>query len=143
MLPFGLAAAAIPKILEIVGGFIGDKDKLNELEVKLRSDNVQADLQRDLSSMELRLGAQKSEDPFVRRARPLFLYLIYVFFAVFFFAACLGAFLPERFLIFAGNIKAMFAAIPDQGWMFFSAVYLGYTGGRSWDKQTKMKNGGR
>ena len=77
----------------------------------------------------------KSEDPFVRRARPAFMWLFYgvivfnfVIFPVIMF------FKPE--LVFT------YPAMPEELYYLFGTAFVGYSGFRSWDKKNKTKVNG-
>jgi hypothetical protein len=68
----------------------------------------------------------KSGDKFTSRARPTFLYLMYVVLAWNYL------FLPA-IQYFGGRVPAPIA-LPDSLMWLFGSGYLGYTGARSWDK---------
>lgn len=76
----------------------------------------------------------RSEDPFVRRARPAFLWLFYgliIFNFVIF---------PILRLIDPG-FTISYPDLPDALYALFGSSFLGYVGFRSWDKRNKLKNG--
>ena len=74
-----------------------------------------------------------SDDPWIRRARPTFLWLIYL--VIFWNFIVLGTFEYWRTGIPLSQPPINF---PDELYMLFGSAFLGYTGCRSWDK----KNGG-
>ena len=78
-------------------------------------------------------------DPWTSRARPSFLYVVYVFIFTAIPMGILYAFKPEVALGVAAGVKAWLEAIPEEMWWLFGAGYLGYTGARSFDKRKQAK----
>jgi len=74
-------------------------------------------------------------DPWVTRARPAFLYVIYTVILLCVFGSIVGVWWPEKVLIAADNLRMLLGAIPEDVWWLFGAGYLGYTGARSYDKR--------
>lgn len=102
----------------------------------------------------------KSEDAYVRRVRPTFLYLIYVLLIVNFIVmpllsgvAGIGVDIVQ--LTAEGAITEngaeavetiavntfVYPKLPEPLWWAFTSSFLGYAGFRSWDKRNKFKNG--
>ena len=80
------------------------------------------------------LAEAQSADPWTSRARPSFMYVIYVVILLGVPMGVLAAFQPEVAGRVAEGFKAWLHAVPDSLWALFGAGYLGYTGFRSWDK---------
>ncbi len=78
----------------------------------------------------------KSADKWTSRARPAFLYVIYIMILASLPMGVLDAFYPETAHMIAMGMKEWLAAIPEALWALFGAGYLGYVGGRSFDKRT-------
>ena len=104
---------------------------------------MKAEQEGELKAVEQQLSAilaeAKSSDPWTSRARPSFLYVVYI---------CILAGIPMGVLYafnaeLATNISMGFGqwlkSIPEEMWWLFSAGYLGYTGARSYDKSKIMK----
>jgi len=74
-------------------------------------------------------------DPWIKKARPTFLYVVYamVFGAIPF--GVLYGFAPEFSGRFVEGMALFLKAIPDLVWYLFGSAYLGYSGLRSWDKK--------
>lgn len=78
-----------------------------------------------------------SQDKWTSRARPSFLYVVYIIilsslpFALFFMYD------PVNAKEMAEGFKYWLHAIPDAMWTLFGAGYLGYVGARSFDKKIK------
>jgi len=74
-------------------------------------------------------------DPWVKKARPTFLYVVYVMvFGAIPFGVLYG-FAPEYSGRFVEGMSLFLKAIPDLVWYLFGSAYLGYSGLRSWDKK--------
>jgi hypothetical protein len=90
-----------------------------------------AELQTTLSAI---LAEAQSADPWTSRARPTFLYTIYIFILSAIPMGIMYAFLPEKVGAVSQGVTLWLAAIPDQLWWLFGAGYLGYSATRSFDK---------
>lgn len=79
------------------------------------------------------------DDKLTRRARPLFLYLMYFCILICFAGAIVGLWFPQHVEEVAYNLQILLKAIPEELWWLFGAGYLGYTGSRSFDKWKSFK----
>lgn len=75
-----------------------------------------------------------STDPWTSRARPSFMYVIYLMILMAIPMGFLAAWRPDTATAVAAGMKAWLAAIPDSLWALFGAGYLGYTGMRGIEK---------
>ncbi len=93
----------------------------------------------ELKELEVRMSAiiaeANSSDPWTSRARPSFLYVVYVIILAAIPMGFLHAAQPEMAANIATGFKSWLEAIPDDMWMLFGAGYLGYTGARTLDKR--------
>ena len=80
------------------------------------------------------IAEAQSADPWTSRARPSFLYVIYIMILIAIPMGLLSAFRPEMAVAVAAGMKAWLTAIPDSLYALFGAGYLGYTGARSVEK---------
>lgn len=124
----GLAKTLIDKIFP-------DPQERAKAELALET----AQMNNELEVIEKQLSAivmeAKSQDRWTSRARPAFLYVVYVY---------LLAAIPFGFMFaldptVAGSVvegvEGWLDSIPGDMWGLFGAGYLGYTGFRSWDKR--------
>ena len=88
------------------------------------------------------LAEANSDDPWTSRARPSFLYVVYLMILASIPMGFLTAFNPEVALAVTNGMKDWLAAIPESMWTLFGAGYLGYTGAREFGKHSKNKHGG-
>lgn len=138
-----LALAIAPKIFEIGSQLI---DKLFPDKVAQEKERAAAAfelaklmqegrLQELTVSMSAIIAEAQSQDPWTSRARPSFMYVIYI---MILFAVPMGiisAINPGFAIAIANGTKLWLAAIPDSLYALFGAGYLGYTGVRSWEKK--------
>jgi len=99
--------------------------------MKLEQDGKLSELQVSMTAI---IAEANSRDPWTSRARPTFLYLMYLVIVLCFAGGVVGIWWPDETAVAAVNIKDLLAAVPDNLWWLFGAGYLGYTGARSFDK---------
>jgi len=124
----------VDKVLDLIGDKFPSEKERNEAKLLL----MQAEQQGDLESLKVQLSAilaeANSEDPWTSRARPSFLYVMYLMLLFGIPMGFVAAFDPG----FAGNVatgfRAWLAAIPDALYALFGTGYVGYSAVRSWDK---------
>jgi hypothetical protein len=95
---------------------------------------VQAAIAETNAGLQAIVEEAKSGDRWTSRARPSFLYVIYLMLLASIPMGVLWAFAPVAAEGIATGLQKWLAAIPDAMWQLFSIGYLGYTGGRSWEK---------
>lgn len=92
----------------------------------------------ELDAMKIQLSAiiaeAQSADPWTSRARPSFLYVVYILLLWSIPMGVLTVFAPERAAAFTIGFKAWMASIPEPVLALFGTVMTGYVFGRSWEK---------
>ncbi len=130
-------------VTKLAGDLIDNLFETDEEKANAKAKLIKLEQEGKLKAAEVQLSAiiaeAKSSDPWTSRARPSFLYLIYVIIALCFFGGILGIWWPEQMTRAATNIRCMLDAVPDALWTLFGAGYLGYTGARSWDKRSMTR----
>ena len=133
----------ISSIFAITGKLI---DKLfPDPEQKARAQLELLKLQQDgeLESVKVQLSAiiaeAQSTDPWTSRARPSFLYVVYILLLTAIPMGVLTVFSPEAAANLTNGFKAWLAAIPDSILTLFGTVMTGYVLGRSWEKAKGIK----
>jgi len=128
-----------------IGGKILDKffpDPIEKEKAKLAF--AQMAQEGAFKEVEIQMSAiimeAQSADPWTSRARPSFLYVMYLMILLAVPIGVLSCFRPDMSVQIAVGLKAWLAAIPDTLYTLFGVGYLGYTGARTWDK-TKLLNG--
>jgi hypothetical protein len=99
---------------------------------------VQAQQNGELEEIKASLSAINTEgasqDKWTSRARPTFLYVIYLFLVIAIPYAILWCFEPAYADRMATGLNKWLTAIPESLYQLFGLGYLGYTGGRSFEK---------
>lgn len=99
------------------------------------------DLDQFNAEISVMLAEAKSADPFTSRARPAFLYVVYILILTGIPVGILSVFNPGAAAQIAHGMNAWLAAIPEMIVELFMWVMLGYTAGRSAEKITMMRKG--
>lgn len=107
-------------------------------ELELAALQQTGDIQRLQQQMSAILAEAQSADPWTSRARPTFLYVIYVVIILGVPMGFLSAFRPEVATQVADGFGRWLSAVPESLWALFGAGYLGYTGARMWEKGKGM-----
>jgi hypothetical protein len=125
---FGLAGKLLDKLFP-------NPTERAEAEAKLQALHLSGDLKK----IELQLSAivmeAQSSDPWTSRARPGFLYVVYLYILSALPFGVLFAFDPALAKGVTDGMTAFLAAIPGEMWALFGAGYLGYTGARTVEKR--------
>ena len=93
---------------------------------------------QDMQMIEARLQAivaeAHSKDPWTSRARPSFLYVMYVLILTALPMGVLSAFNPAAAKDIAQGMNAYLGGLPEPLYALFGTGYLGYTAARQWGK---------
>ena len=118
----------------VLDKFIPDANEREKAKAAL----AKAALDGELEPMRIQISAILAEagssDPWTSRARPSFMYVIYLMLLFGIPMGFLNAFRPELAQSVAAGFKAWLAAIPSELYTLFGVGYLGYTGARTVDK---------
>src|SRR3990167_7327467 len=107
-------------------------DKVAQAEQRAKAELELVALQQSgaFQTMQVQMSAilaeAQSPDPWTSRARPSFLYIIYIVILLRVPMGFLRAFKPEIAAQVAAGFKAWLGAVPDALWGLFGARYLGY-----------------
>lgn len=135
----GFPAVAIPALIalgeKLIDQFIETDDEKATAKVKL----MQAAATGKLNELQTQLSAimaeAQSSDPWTSRARPTFLYVVYIMLIAAIPFGVLWAYQPDLADKMAIGFGRWLNAIPEPLYALFGAGYLGYTAFRSWDKR--------
>jgi hypothetical protein len=123
----GIAGKLIDKV-------IPDQEQRDKAKLEL----LKMDQDGQLKEVELSLSAiisdSKSADPWTSRARPTFLYVVYILLLWSLPMGVLFVVNPEAAGRFTEGFSAWLAAIPEPVLTLFGVVMTGYVAGRSWEK---------
>jgi len=132
--------ALVGPVFDLIGKYFPSEEEKQKAKVAL----MQAEAAGQLEAAKLQISSILAEanptDPWTSRARPSFMYVIYI---------CILFALPMGFLsaydpVIAANVafgfKQWLAAIPEAMWTLFGVGYLGYTGARTYEKGKGVAN---
>ena len=92
------------------------------------------ELDRIKTQMAAVLAEAESPDPWTSRARPSFLYVMYVLLLWSIPMGIIAAISPATARVIAGGMNAYLSGIPEPLYALFATGYLGYTAAREWGK---------
>lgn len=113
-----------------------DRAKFKIAVLDMQQNGELAQLQQQMSAI---LSESQSLDPWTSRARPTFLYVMYIMILFAIPMGFLAAFRPEIAAAVAKGMQAWLAAIPESLYALFGVGYLGYTGARTFEKRKGAK----
>ncbi len=121
-------------IASIIDKIIPDKEARAKAKLAL----LELEGTQELRQIEARLSAivteAQSPDPWTSRARPSFLYVMYVMLLFALPVGVLSLFAPDAAGKIAGSMTAYLRGLPDELYALFGTGYLGYTAARQWGK---------
>lgn len=115
-------------------------DKTKQAAERAQAEFALAQLAQEgnLKEMAVQLSAiiadAQSPDPWTSRARPSFLYVVYVLLLWAIPMGILTIFRPDAAAAFTEGFRAWLSAIPEEVLTLFGVVMTGYVAGRSWEK---------
>jgi hypothetical protein len=119
---------------KIIDKIFPDPTAAAQAKALLMSSEAQAEIAKVQTDLSAILAEANSADPWTSRARPSFLYIVYIFILFALPMGVLSAFKPDIAKAVAEGVRLWLLAFPDQLYWLFGAGYLGYTGARSFDK---------
>jgi hypothetical protein len=129
-----LLEALIGPVAALIDKVIPDPKQRDKAKLEL----LQLQGTQELAEINARLSAivaeANSHDPWTSRARPSFLYVIYVLLLWALPMGILAAFSPEKAKEIAEGMNAYLSGLPEPLYALFGTGYLGYTAARQWGK---------
>lgn len=123
----GGITAVVGKVADIVDRFVQTSDEKAKIMLELKALEVSETKSIVEAASKVLEVEAVSSDPWVRRARPTFLYIMYT-------VICWNFILLPLFQFATGSPIALIELPEDLYWLF-GAGFLGYVGARSWDKK--------
>ncbi|MCZ8325252.1 MAG: holin family protein [Sphingomonadaceae bacterium] len=124
----------IGPITSLIDKVIPDKTARDRAKLEL----LQLQGSQALAEIEARLSAivaeANSRDPWTSRARPSFLYVMYLLLLWSLPMGLVAAFSPDTAQAIAAGMTAYLSALPEALYALFGTGYLGYTAARQWGK---------
>ena len=133
-----MSLAAVMPIVEIgarlIDKLIPDPAAKAKAQLELIEMQQRGELEELKTRMSAILAEAQSSDPWTSRARPSFLYVVYLLILFAIPMGFLSAISAETAQAVATGFGVWLKAIPDSVVDLFQWVMLGYVGGRSWEK---------
>ena len=134
-----MVSALLTAGLSIVDKLFPDADEREKKKLEL----LKLEQTGQLKELEVRMSAivaeAKSADRWTSRARPSFMYVIYIMILASIPMGCLTAYNPMVAHNITIGMKSWLGAIPNGLWTTFGIGYTGYSAARSYDKTQILK----
>jgi len=133
-----MAFDPLTAIMDVGGKLIDKLIPDPEAKAKARLDLAKLAQDGELQLLQTQMSAivteANSKDPWTSRARPSFLYVMYVLILWCIPMGILSAFSPETADAITAGMTGYLSAIPESLWALFGTGYLGYTAARQYGK---------
>ena len=131
----------MPIIESLIGPVASIIDKIipdKEARARAKLELLKLEGSQELAEIQARLSAivaeANSHDPWTSRARPSFLYAMYVLILWALPMGVLAAFNPQSAKDIGEGMTSYLRALPEELYALFGTGYLGYTAARQWGK---------
>ncbi|MDM8011110.1 MAG: holin family protein [Parasphingorhabdus sp.] len=129
-----ILSTLIGPVSHIIDKIIPDKEARDRAKLELLKLEGSQELEEVRVQMSAILAEAQSADPWTSRARPSFLYVMYLLLLWSIPMGLIAAFRPEAARDIASGMNAYLAGIPEPLYALFGTGYLGYTMARQWGK---------
>ena len=131
----------MPLVESLIGPLASQNDKLipdKEARARAKLELLALEGTQELRVIETRLSAilaeAQSHDPWTSRARPSFLYVIYILILWALPMGVIAALSPDTARNIAAGMNAYLGGLTEPLYALFGTGYLGYTAARQWGK---------
>jgi hypothetical protein len=131
--------ALMPLLGKVIDSVLPDEKAREKAKLALVQQQDGQEIQLLSVQMSAIVAEAKSSDPYTSRARPSFLYVVYVYILAAIPMGVVFAVSPETAANVTTGVSAWLESIPDPLWQLFGVGYLGYTAARSVDKSRIAK----
>ncbi|ATW04311.1 holin family protein [Sphingorhabdus sp. YGSMI21] len=129
-----ILSTLIGPVSNIIDKIIPDKAARDRAKLELLKLEGSQELEEVRVQMSAILAEAQSSDPWTSRARPSFLYVMYLLLLWSIPMGLIAAFRPEAARDIAAGMNAYLSGIPEPLYALFGTGYLGYTVARQWGK---------
>jgi hypothetical protein len=129
-----LVDALIGPLASIIDKIIPDKEARAKAKLELIALEGTQEMRMIEAQLQAIVAEANSADPWTSRARPSFLYVMYVLLLASLPMGVLSAFNPAAARDIAAGMNAYLAGLPEPLYALFGTGYLGYTAARQWGK---------
>ena len=124
----------IGPIASIIDKVIPDKAARDKAKLELLQLRGTQEMERIQTQLSAIVAEANSRDPWTSRARPSFLYVMYLMILWALPMGVLAAFRPDTARDIASGMNAYLGGLPEPLYALFGTGYLGYTAMRQWGK---------
>ena len=124
----------IGPIASIIDKIIPDKEARAQAKIELIKLEGTQEMQRIEARLSAIVAEASSKDPWTSRARPSFLYVMYILLLTALPMGILSAFSPTTAQDIAKGMNDYLGGLPEPLYALFGTGYLGYTAARQWGK---------
>ena len=129
-----LLESLIGPLSSIIDKVIPDKAARDKAKLDLLALQGTQEMQQIQTQLSAIVAEANSKDPWTSRARPSFLYVMYVMILWALPMGVLAAFRPDTARDIASGMNAYLNGLPQPLYALFGTGYLGYTAARQWGK---------
>ena len=129
-----IISTLIGPVSSIIDKIIPDKAARDRAKLELLKLEGSQELEEVRVQMSAILAEAQSADPWTSRARPSFLYVMYLLLLWSIPMGLIAAFRPDAARDIANGMNAYLSGIPEPLYALFGTGYLGYTVARQWGK---------
>lgn len=126
--------ALATSILGIIDKVVPDPEQKAKAQMELLRLQQSGELDTLKAQLSAIIAEAQSADPWTSRARPSFLYVMYVLILASIPMGILSIFNPGAADALTKGMTGYLAAIPEPLYVLFGTGYLGYTAARQWGK---------
>ena len=126
-------------ISTIIDKVVPDKAQRDEIKLKTKELEQAGEFREVDHAFNAIIQEAKSSDPWTSRARPSFLYVMYIYILMAIPMGIVSIWKPDAIGQIAAGMKLWFDAIPGEMYALFGAGFLGYSASRSFDKKQIAK----
>ena len=134
-----ILTSILPLVSDVLDKVVPDPKAREAAKLKLIQEAQAGKLKEVENQLSVIVAEAQSKDPWTSRARPTFLYVVYLLILTSIPMALVHAFNPELALRLIEGFHGWLSAIPEPIVTLFGVGYLGYTGARSYDKYKRLK----
>ena len=129
-----LLSTLIGPVSKIIDKIIPDKEARDRAKLELLKMEGSQEMEQIRVQISAILAEAQSSDPWTSRARPSFLYVMYLLLLWSIPMGLIAAIRPDAARDIAGGMNAYLSGIPEPLYALFGTGYLGYTVARQWGK---------
>ncbi|MBB5686208.1 holin family protein [Sphingobium boeckii] len=129
----------IGPIAKLIDKIIPDPEARDRAKLELLKLEGSQEMEALRTQMAAIIAEAQSADPWTSRARPSFLYVMYVLLLWAIPMGLIAAARPEMAQDIAHGMNAYLAGIPEPLYALFGTGYLGYTAARQWGKMKGLE----